>query len=484
MKHLFTFLFLSIIFFGCSSDDDPIVDEPDGNEVVGEEDTILLTVSRGANSSLRFNEEIKDLSLEAIITGEDGTILARNSIETNTEVKLEAEYDKNKPYHLHFVLRYIESDTEPEFRYENVVRYFVQTFLDVSNREYFYDLDIDRGTAIGTAELKFENVPFSFLNASHSTSFGSSTSSSLPIVDNRLNFEIKVKQNGVNTVYAYAQSEDPGNEDFRYTRQELSNGQLVSLDYNTLPKAKQVKINFPDLSSSNSTFRRFTSSISGVDLSKNTDFFRFDSSLLFATDELSKEFFLPENIFERYSFFGTASYDNFITHTRDFYAIINDIPKMYVPSSLNASITNNSFLSYQATVTGEYDYFNFAAGYSDGDNILSTTKRFNWVIYNGATPSISITLKDLISEFIKKEDGFNITAENLGTPQLSIYKSSEINSKDDFIDMVINRNRSKNLRNIPYERWISVDRVDSRTLNKHFPIDNKYSKEYEDDYLN
>ncbi len=458
MNRLCVFLLVSVLLFGCSSDDDPLTNNPNSGEVVDEKENTLLTISRGSNFSIRFNEEIKDLSLEVVITDEDGTILTRNNVETNTEIKLMAKYDTNKPYHLHFVLRYLESDTEPEFRYENVVKYYVQTFLNVSNRTYFYDLDIDQDKAEGTAELKFNNVPFDFLNASQSTSFGSSTSLELPIVDNKLNFDVKVKQVGETTVYAYAENTKAGFEELRYTRQELSNGELVTLDYNTLPKAKLIKIDFPDVSLSNSDFRRFSSSLSGFDLSESSTFFRFDSSLVFPGGELSKEFFVPENIFEKYSFFGTSVFDSNITSTRNFYNNIDEIPKTYVPSTLNASISNNSFLNYQATVTGDYDYFSFAASYSDGETVLADTKRFSWVIFDSATPSISIVLKDLISEFIREEDDFNITASDLGTPQLTIYKSSEINDKNDFIDMAIDRNRSKNLRNIPYERWLSIDR--------------------------
>ncbi|WP_438423668.1 hypothetical protein [Aquimarina macrocephali] len=458
MNRLFVFLFVSALLFGCNSDNDVVVDEPDNGEIVTEKENTLLTISRGSNFSIRYNEEIKDLSLEVIITGEDGTILTRNNVETNTEIKLMAKYDTNKPYHLHFVLRYLESDTEPEFRYENVVKYYVQTFLNVSNRTYFYDLDIDQDKAEGTAELKFDNVPFNFLNASQNTSFGSSTTFDLPIVDNKLNFDVKVKQVGATTVYAYVENTKVGFEELRYTRQELSNGELVTLDYNTLPKAKLIKVDFPDLGLSNSAFRRFTSILSGFDSSENSTFFRFDSSLVFPGGELSKEFFVPENIFEKYSFFGTSVFDNNITSTRNFYNSIDEIPKAYVPSTLNVSIINNSFLNYQATVTGDYDYFNFAASYSDGENVLADTKRFSWVIFDSAIPSISVVLKDLVSEFIREEDGFNITASDLGNPQLTIYKSSEINDKNDFVDMAIDRNRSKNLRNIPYERWISIDR--------------------------
>lgn len=466
MNRLFVFLFVSTLLFGCSSDNDVVVNEPDNSEVITEKENTLLTISRGANISIRYNEEIKDLSLEVIITGEDGTILTRNNIETNTETKLTAKYDTNKPYHLHFVLRYLESDTEPEFRYENVIKYFVRSFLNVSNRTYFYDLDNDQVKAAGIAELKFDNVPFNFLNASQNTSFGSSTSFDLPIVDNKLNFDVEVKQIGTTTVFAYAENTEVGFEELRYTRQELSNGELVTLDYNTLPKAKLIKVDFPDLGLSNSAFRRFTSSLSGFDSSENSTFFRFDSALVFpGGGELSNEFFVPENIFEKYSFFVTSVFDNYSASTRNFYNNIDEIPKTYVPSTLNVSIINSSFLNYQATVTGDYDYFNFAASYSDGENVLADTKRFSWVIYDTAVPSISIVLKDLVSEFIREEDDFNITASDLGNPQLAIYRSSEINDKNDFIDMLIDRNRSKNLRNIPFERWISVDRSSKSSFN-------------------
>ncbi|WP_108867302.1 hypothetical protein [Aquimarina aquimarini] len=472
MNRLFVFLLVSILLSGCSSDND-VVDNEGG---VGDKENALLTISRGSNLEF-YTDEIKDFTVEAVITGDDGSVLARNFIETSKEITFKADYDTNKTYDLHFVWRYIK--TADDINPNDVINYSVQTFLDVSNRTYFYDLNSKGESSndfTGVAKLNFNNIPNDLINTTYSTGFGSGNFGGA-FTSNNYTFDLDVASDRSLLVYAYGET---ANKERRYVKREFSNGEIVTEDYNTLPKTIPVPISYPDLNDT-AGLNTIRKSLFVYGFDSSTYSLKVDSDIqLNQEDQLKQQYHIPNNVFENYSIVGVTRLDDFLIRTHRSYGDINEIPEVYTPTDLRATITSYDFLNFEANTANNYDYFKVRTSYSNTSDGIAATKTFVWNVYGKATPNISIKLIDLVNKFTKEGDEFDITASDLSKGQLSIYNTSVITDQDDFVDMIIDNNSSLNSNNFSFESWISTSRAKTRS----FKLPEMSKSELEDRYIN
>ncbi|TPN88722.1 hypothetical protein [Aquimarina algicola] len=456
MRKIFTLLFLTTLFFNCSSDDsNDVLTDDDG---ITDEDNTLLTISRGAGTIPGFSDEVKDFTVEAIITDEEGIILTRSFLEFDSEIKLEAEYDKSKTYDLHFVERYLESNTSnPEFSYEDVLTYNVITLLDVKNRLYTYDAysqdTINSLTKTGNVELEFNNIP-SYSSGILGYSYGGAFSTIEGVLDNTETLDVSIGINSTNTVYCFVGSEEES--DIRFIKEELTDGQSLVFNFEEMSKTTPIDIEFPPLNNQTKLPFFYAYSINGFDESSNTRAVLADKSIFDNYFSSAERVFIPNNAFEKYTISSIIDYSNFIVETRRVYDNIDEISKKHIPSSLNAEITNNSFPNVQAKVSGEYDYFVVGSYYNDGADFYSDTKRLKWTIYGEASSEISIRQKNLVSNLILEKDNFEIPSSDLiDSMWLTVLNSGAIINYDNYINYVINRNMFTDIGGQNIDRWTS-----------------------------
>ncbi|TPN88721.1 hypothetical protein [Aquimarina algicola] len=463
MRKIFTLLFFTTLFFNCSSDDsNDVLTDGDG---ITDENNALLTISRGSGFIPFFGAvDIRDFTVEAIVTGDDGTILARSFLEFDSEIKLEAEYDKNKTYDLHFVERFFDSNkTTPEFSYENVLTYNVITILGATNRLYAYDgISYDDSVTItrppektGYVKLQFNNIPYNL------GLFGYSTNGSSFRGDGSLSstkdFDINVEPKSTNTVYSFIGSEDENGGDVRFIKEDLTDGESLVFDFDEMSITTPIDIDFSVMNTQN----MFVSSKNFYEI------FAFDtpsdkktllSSSLFKRSNLfsTERTFFPNDAFQKYSIYSSIFYDEFTVLTKRVYDNINEIPKKYTHTGLNAKIINNSFPDIKAEAVGEYDYFIVKSSYNDGENFSSDTKRFAWTIYGDANSEISIDQKNLFSNLFQEKDNFEVPMSDLkNNLELSLISSDVIDNYNDYISDIINRNISIDNGYQNFERWSS-----------------------------
>jgi len=417
----FTYCFLITLLLVSCSEDEELTQR--------EEDLLEFNVFRGDSDFFSFGT-VGEVPFRVIVTGAEGEVLANKTIPKNITTSFSINFNNSADYMVHFAYR----ENFEDFTGFQAVRYRISSFINPRVSDYTINGD-SQESAFGLYSQE-SNTSVNIINAGEplqfiGSSFGTSFNSSSGLGDF---ITLSLPQSFSNKILIRAKKENEENTRYHLTP-NLMAGSNLDVDFNQMSPSLSHFI-----TSSNVV------NIQGRNLNNiNTSYIlpKFEDP----DNQNISNFNIPIGVF-----------DDFIVHTSSEFEVSNGTEERYnrtayssienLPTSeitipfLTASSQSNLINNFAMQTEGTYDFFRVFFSYAEPQLPDETNNDIFWSIIGDASSAVNFEVPDILSLVINPEDNFSLTLTDLEGGDPFLYNSTEINSTQDYINLITNRQQS------------------------------------------